>query len=324
VAEFPLDPVVQEAASSVQAPILETPVPVQPDQKASEPIQPASAAREETKPYSTSSTTGAAARVAAAEEARKAAAAGEAFKKTRSSSPGTNSILSAPLPSESRHKPAEMKRKPVAAKIRQLGASETASTAPKFTMTGSSGGELARRTENKPWSKPKPRTWQLAVAGSAIFIMLIAVIFLVVLPRLQSPMEPAGPTQNAAASPTSKGSAWQTKTLAPPVDANAHRPAVSATRDNATPAEIASGQANNGANNWRLVLYAYRYRQDAERRLILLKRSHPTVDARLFIPVRKWPFMVVMGGPMSKDAADDLKKQAIAEGLPRAIYVQRF
>jgi hypothetical protein len=34
--------------------------------------------------------------------------------------------------------------------------------------------------------------------------------------------------------------------------------------------------------------------------------------------------MVVLGGPTSKENADDLKKLAIAQGMPRAIYVQRF
>jgi eukaryotic-like serine/threonine-protein kinase len=133
---------------------------------------------------------------------------------------------------------------------------------------------------------------------------------------LQSPMDPAGPPAAG-----SKGNAWQTKTLAPAVDANAARTkAPTAT----IPPAAASAASANSNDNWRLVLYSYKYKQDAERRIVLLKRAHPTMDARLFVPVKKWPFMVVIGGPMSKDNADDLKKQAIAQGMPRAIYVQRF
>jgi hypothetical protein len=220
-----------------------------------------------------------------------------------------------------------MKRKPVAAKIRHIGSGSTGLGLSDAAYENGSAADTAVThisRDSKPWAKSKPRVWQLAVGGSAILIMLLAVIFLVVVPRLQAPIEPAGPVQANSANAAAKGNAWQTKTLAPPpVDANAARtkpPAAVPANDNAT----STGQSNNGSDNWHLVLYSYKYRQDAERRLVLLKRSHPALDARLFIPARKWPFMVVLGGPMSKDAADELKKQAIAQGMPRAIYVQRF
>jgi hypothetical protein len=331
--ELPVEPVAQHAQQAeveaevetlVQASILEMPA-----AKIVEPDKPAEPAVEEPKPESSYTPTGAAARVAAAEEARKAAAAGEAFRKASSAASGTSSILSAPLPAESRHKPAEMKRKPVAAKIRHVGSGLGLSD-DAYEADALADRAVARlSTDPMPWTtKSKPRTWQLAVAGTSIVIMLLAVIFLVVVPRLQSPIEPAGPVQGPSAAATAKDNAWQTKTLAPPpVDANAARtrpPASQAAQANRTPAEIAGAPTDNGVGNWRLVLYSYKYKQDAERRILLLKRSHPALDARLFIPVKKWPFMVVLGGPMSKSAADDLKQQAVAQGLPRAIYVQRF
>jgi serine/threonine protein kinase len=323
------EPVAPAVEPPVRPTIRQMPAAKVPDaaKPASDVAQPAEPIREEEKPAAASTTTGAAARVAAADEARKAAATGDAFKKASSASSGTSSILSAPLPTESRHKPAEMKRKPVAAKIRHIGSTGLGLSDAADENTGSADKAVTRISRDpKPWEKSKPRTWQLAVAGSAVLIMLLAVIFLVVVPRLQSPNEPAGPVQGPSAPAGSKGNAWQTKTLAPPqIDANAARPpAGAAARSNSTPAEIAGGQADNGNNNWRLVLYSYKYKQDAERRIVLLKRTHPTLDARLFVPVRKWPFMVVLGGPTSKENADELKKLAIAQGMPRAIYVQRF
>ncbi|HEY1947008.1 MAG TPA: protein kinase [Bryobacteraceae bacterium] len=318
-AEPPVRPTIRQMPTTAKPP---DPVKPAPDV-----VQPAEPIREEQKPAAASTTTGAAARVAAADEARKAAATGDAFKKASSASSGTSSILSAPLPAESRHKPAEMKRKPVEAKIRHIGSTGLGLSDAADEGAGSADKAVTRISRDpKPWEKSKPRKWQLAVAGSAVLIMLLAVIFLVIVPRLQSPNEPAGPVQGPAAPSASKGNAWQTKTLAPPaVDPNAARPpAGPAAGGHSTPAAIAGGPSDNAANNWRLVLYSYKYRQDAERRIVLLKRSHPTLDARLFVPVRKWPFMVVLGGPTSKENADDLKKLAIAQGMPRAIYVQRF
>jgi serine/threonine protein kinase len=342
VAPEPIPEAVAETAAAAEpvAPAAEPPVrptirqmptakPPDPVKPAPDVVQPPEPIREEEKPAAAASTTsGAAARVAAADEARKAATTGDAFKKASSASSGTSSILSAPLPAESRHKPAEMKRKPVEAKIRHIGSTGLGLSDAADEGTGSADKAVTRISRDpKPWEKSKPRKWQLAVAGSAVLIMLLAVIFLVIVPRLQSPTEPTGPVQGPSAPSASKGNAWQTKTLAPPaVDPNAARPAAAspAAGGNSTPAAIAGGPSDNGADNWRLVLYSYKYRQDAERRIVLLKRSHPTLDARLFIPVRKWPFMVVLGGPTSKENADDLKKLAIAQGLPRAIHVQRF
>jgi serine/threonine protein kinase len=335
-AEPPVRPTIRQMPTTAKPPDAVKPAP--PDAVKPAPLdavkpapdvpQPAQPIREEEKPAAAASTTtGAAARVAAADDARKAAATGDAFKKASSASSGTSSILSAPLPAESRHKPAEMKRKPVEAKIRHIGSTGLGLSDAADEGSASADKAVTRISRDpKPWEKSKPRKWQLAVAGSAVLIMLLAVIFLVIVPRLQSPTEPTGPVQGPSAPSASKGNAWQTKTLAPPaVDPNAPRPAAaSAAGGNSTPAAIAGGPSDNGANNWRLVLYSYKYRQDAERRIILLKRSHPTLDARLFVPVRNWPFMVVLGGPTSKENADDLKKLAIAQGMPRAIYVQRF
>jgi hypothetical protein len=309
------------AAAAQAAPEVETPLRanvIEMPSAAAEPIRVEPSMEPEAPAATTNGTTGAAARVAAAEEARKTAPAGDAFKKASSASSGTSSILSAPLPGESRHKPAEMKRKPVAAKIRHVGSSGFG-----FSDTADeAAADTAITRVVRPWGKNKPRTWQLAVAGVSIAIMFLAVIFLVVVPRLQAPMDPAGPPTAG-----SKGSAWQTKTLAPAqADANAARSRVPAATipANSAPAPVAGGPAVNPNNNWRVVLYSYKYKKEADRRIVLLKRDHPDLDARLFVPVKKWPFMVVMGGPMSKESADELKKRALAEGMPRAIYVQRF
>jgi len=302
--------------------------------KSTDPAAPAEAVSAEAKPAPAANYTGAAARVAAAEEARNATVAGDAFKKAQSASFGTNSIHSAPLPSEPRHKPAEMKRKPVGAKTRQVGLTGDSATLGTLGLDSgkdSTGGALAEVPKDpRSWVKPKAHGWQLAVGAGVVLVMLFAVIFLVVLPRAQAPDEPAGPVQSAPASAGAKGNAWQTKTLAPSGEAKpANKPEAGArtAAPRATPPQPATGaaQSDNPNNNWRVVLYSYQYRQDAQRRLVLLGRSHPTLDAHLFVPAAHGPFMVVMGGPLSKDAADQLKTQAIPLGLPRALLqVRRF
>ena len=208
--------------------------------------QPAEPIREEEKPAAASTTTGAAARVAAADEARKAAATGDAFKKASSASSGTSSILSAPLPAESRHKPAEMKRKPVEAKIRHIGSTGLGLSDAADESTGSPDKAVTRISRDpKPWEKSKPRKWQLAVAGSAVLIMLLAVIFLVIVPRLQSPTEPAGPYKALRRRPPPKGTPGRPKPsrlprLTPMQPGDAAGPVAGG---NSTPAAIAGGPA---------------------------------------------------------------------------------
>jgi Protein kinase domain len=262
----------------------------------------------EEKPKATQ--TGAAARVAAADEARKAAS-NEAFKKKAA---GASSILAAPVPAESRHKPIS-KRKPVAAKIKQIEAG--------LGFESAEVGEYTGDAVNQP--KSKPRLWQFAVVGLAVVAMLTALVFLVIIPKLEAPIDQSGPIQTPPAA-GAKANAWQTKTLAPPADlakvADARTQPGSG--DGETPAEIAGGQADDGTNNWRLVLYAFEDQHAADRRLEMLNKNHPGLDAHVFLPVARGPYLIVMGGAMSHESATELKKKAIQQGLPRAIHIQSF
>ncbi len=277
-----------------------------------EPIEPA-----KEKAAAASAAPGLTAGVAAGEQARQEAATHNAFQRSRSSYV-KNSILAEPLPLESRQTLADIKRKPILARIKQMsgGGVETGDfrTNPAARSRLSSQG-----LESKAWAQPKVRAWQIAVAVGAVVVMLLAVLFLVLLPRMRTPTEVTAPLQSNAASTAANGTAWQTKTLTP-ADSRSepakHLPA-------AQP-EAADRQTPPASGTWRLVLYSYQYRKDAERRLVLLGRSFQNPDFHLFTPAKRGPFMVVMGNQMSKAAVEELKQKAIAQGLPRAMQVRRF
>jgi hypothetical protein len=146
--------------------------------------------------------------------------------------------------------------------------------------------------------------------------MLFALIWLVVIPRFQSPLAPADVKEAAQTVPAPpQGKAWPTRTLSAADAVNPH----AANEDARTlPA------APSLRDKWRVVLYAYEHQQDAERRIELVNRNHPGLHAHLFTASTGGPFLVVTGGALSHDQAVALRLKAIRLGLPLAVQVQSF
>jgi hypothetical protein len=215
------------------------------------------------------------------------------------------SILGAAVPLEARLDPIRSKRQPVGAKVKLLGARSEETLALMKLMPA----QLERRRVRL---KTKPGAWRGAIAGALGVLMLFALIWLVIVPRFESPLAPADVkegSQNVPLPP--KGKAWPTRTL----------PASDETLPDARSLPAASSLVHN---EWRVVLYSYQHQQDADRRIELLNRNHPGLPSHLFIPARGGPYMVVTGGAMSHDQAATARLRAIRLGLPTTIQIQEF
>ncbi|HEY3938765.1 MAG TPA: hypothetical protein VGL97_15130 [Bryobacteraceae bacterium] len=215
------------------------------------------------------------------------------------------SSLGAAVPVEARLDPIRSKRQPVEAKVKLLGARTEETLALMKLMPA----QLERRRVRL---KTKPGAWRGAIAGALGVLMLFALIWLVIVPRFESPLAPADvkeASQNVPLPP--KGKAWPTRTL----------PASDETLPDARSLPTAGAPAHT---EWRVVLYSYEHQQDADRRIELLNRNHPGVPSHLFIPASGGPYMVVTGGALSRDRAAALRLRAIRLGLPSTIQIQSF
>ncbi|MGI8961017.1 MAG: protein kinase domain-containing protein [Bryobacteraceae bacterium] len=76
---------------------------------------------------------------------------------------------------------------------------------------------------------------------------------------------------------------------------------------------------------WRVVVYTYDRAADAENRARLINERHPDLKAEMFSPSgNSGPYLVVIGGEMSRENAVTLCQEARSLGLPRDTYLQNY
>jgi len=74
---------------------------------------------------------------------------------------------------------------------------------------------------------------------------------------------------------------------------------------------------------WRVVVYTYRERSEAEQQARDLGQRYPQLRPGV-MAVRGGDFLVTLGGAMSREAAIALRGEAVGMGLPRDTYAQNF
>jgi hypothetical protein len=216
-----------------------------------------------------------------------------------------SSMAAAAVPRIARHEPIRSKRQPIEAKVKLLGPKTEETLALMKLMPA----QLERRRVRL---KTKPGAWRGAIAAALGVLMLFALIWLVIVPRFQSPLVPADLKEASQTVPLPpQGKAWPTRTLSASAEAT---PDARSLLSAASPPHI----------EWRVVLYSYEHQQDADRRVELVNRNHPGVPAHLFIPASGGPYLVVTGGKLTHEQAVALRLKAIRLGLPTAIQIQSF
>lgn len=126
--------------------------------------------------------------------------------------------------------------------------------------------------------------------------------------------------------------AWKTHRHedAPPAAAVSQPAAPRARQSMAAPAATASPKVNPAAfpggsrDVWRVIAFTYRRRADAEKKVAGLKVSHPELEPVVFSARGHSPYLISIGGAMSRDAAYALARRARSMGLPRDSYAQNY
>ena len=83
------------------------------------------------------------------------------------------------------------------------------------------------------------------------------------------------------------------------------------------------GQAGAGAQ-WRVVVYTYYHRAQAQKMSATIDGKHPNLRAAVFTPSGHAPYLVTVGGVMNKRQALALVRQSRRSGLPRDTYAQDY
>jgi hypothetical protein len=79
-----------------------------------------------------------------------------------------------------------------------------------------------------------------------------------------------------------------------------------------------------GRADWRVVAYTYNHVSQAQAKVKTIEKKHAALKPEVFTPNGLPPYLVTLGGAMSREEAMTLKTQARAEGFPRDLYVQNY
>jgi hypothetical protein len=75
---------------------------------------------------------------------------------------------------------------------------------------------------------------------------------------------------------------------------------------------------------WRVVAFTYNRQDQAQHKVDQLAQQHKSLHPEVFTPNGRAPYLVTIGGPMSRDEAMALKNRVRGEGLPRDLYAQNY
>jgi eukaryotic-like serine/threonine-protein kinase len=179
-------------------------------------------------------------------------------------------------------------------------------------------------------ANPKREGVPVWAYGAGVLIILLGLILLL---RPKSTERKAAPPP--ASTPTLPSA--QQKEIPPSSEAAAKSrggrdsgPAASRSRTKPSPQvrsrqAAAPGAAVPSGAVWRVIVYTYNTRDDAQRRVETINQKHPNLKAEVFsLAGDAAPFMVVVGGSMSRDQAKSFRQIAVNSGMPRDAYLQNF
>jgi serine/threonine protein kinase len=169
-------------------------------------------------------------------------------------------------------------------------------------------------------AEPKPSGFPVWAYGAGILVVIVALVLL---------LRPKHPDNKVAQVAPSAVPSAQQKVIPPASESRENKQSTrpQAKPSNAAPAPVAAtapGTALKG-NVWRVVVYTYNGRGDAEQRAQAINKRHPNLRAEVFSSDgNAAPYLVVVGGAMTRDEAKRFRRVAVSSGMPRDSYTQNF
>ena len=90
------------------------------------------------------------------------------------------------------------------------------------------------------------------------------------------------------------------------------------------PAPVRPIASAANAGNWRVIAFTYNREDQAQHKMEEIAQSHPDLSPSVFSPTGQAPFLVALGGAMSRDDAFALSGKAKREGLPKDVYARNY
>ena len=162
-----------------------------------------------------------------------------------------------------------------------------------------------------------PRLPKWAYAGLLGFLLILGFLFF---PKAPAPRTSVRPIRTSTPPVRTSTPPQEAARELPPTPAEPPaKSSVSAPAEPAAPAETTR-------EYWRLIAFTYSGRRNAEKKAEAINQAWPEGQAEVFSPDNAGgaPFLVALGGRMTRDDAVRLLKIARGKGLPRDIYIQNY
>jgi hypothetical protein len=91
-----------------------------------------------------------------------------------------------------------------------------------------------------------------------------------------------------------------------------------------TPAPAGQNVAGDSRGRWRVIAFTYSREDQAQQKVAEIAQSHPDLSPTVFRPNGRGPFLVTLGGAMSREEAFAFSGKAKREGMPRDVYAQNY
>jgi hypothetical protein len=73
-----------------------------------------------------------------------------------------------------------------------------------------------------------------------------------------------------------------------------------------------------------VIAYTFNHEQQAWSRAAAILKQHPYLHPQVIAPGGASQFLVALGGPMSRDEAENTRRMAREAGLPRDTFVRNY
>ena len=75
---------------------------------------------------------------------------------------------------------------------------------------------------------------------------------------------------------------------------------------------------------WRLIVYTYNHQDQAQHKADQLAQRFATLQPEVFSPTGRAPYLVTLGGAMTREDAASFEAKVAGNGLPRDMYIQNY
>jgi serine/threonine protein kinase len=91
-----------------------------------------------------------------------------------------------------------------------------------------------------------------------------------------------------------------------------------------TPSPAGQNISGDSRGRWRVIAFTYSREDQAQQKAAEIAKSHPDLTPAVFRPNGRGPFLVTLGGAMSREEAFAFSGKAKREGMPRDVYAQNY